>query len=204
MAFFFGDVQAVLPQSGLIGDDGEIEGNFVKVAALGAAPGSGECIKSDFALIEATKGAVVDGALHFIQGFDVGNGETLVGEIMSFGKHQVGMLNRVSYVVVMQGDTYASLTTEFDKMRWELEKYNDVPQGIEPKVGQIVYLQPKRNKAAREYKKHKVVTGETMWSISQKYGVKLNALYKKNCMTPGDEPEAGQEIWLRRKKSAQK
>lgn len=123
---------------------------------------------------------------------------------VSVGKHQVGMLNRVSYVVVVQGDTYTSLTAEFDKMRWELEKYNDVPQGIEPKVGQIVYLQPKRNKAAREYKKHKVVAGETMWSISQKYAVKLNALYKKNRMIPGDEPEKGQEIWLRRKKPAQK
>lgn len=123
---------------------------------------------------------------------------------VSVGKHQEGRQNRVAYVVARQGDSYASLTVEFDKMRWELEKYNDVPQGIEPEVGQIVYLQPKRNKASRVHKKHVVVDGETMWSISQKYAVKLNALYKRNRMTPGDEPEKGQEVWLRKKKPTSK
>lgn len=123
---------------------------------------------------------------------------------LSVGKHQVGMLNRVSYVVARQGDTYAALTAEFDKMRWELEKYNDVPQGIEPEAGQVVYLQPKRNKASREHRTHIVQQGESMWSISQKYAVKLNALYKKNRMTPGDEPETGQKIWLRKKIPASK
>ncbi|HKK59316.1 MAG TPA: glucosaminidase domain-containing protein [Salinivirga sp.] len=118
----------------------------------------------------------------------------------STGKHPVKERNRVEFTVARPGDTYAALTEEFDKMRWELQKYNDVPDGIEPEPGQIIYLQPKRNRAARDHKHHIVEQGETMWYISQKYAVKLRKLYKKNRMEPGAEPQKGDKIWLRRKK----
>ncbi len=119
---------------------------------------------------------------------------------ISSGDHQVQEKNRVSYVVARKGDTYASLTDEFDKMRWELRKYNDVPDGVEPEPGQIVYLQPKRNRAALGKKHYTIKEGETMWYVSQKFAVKLSKLYKKNRMEPGSEPETSQKIWLRRKK----
>ncbi len=119
---------------------------------------------------------------------------------ISNGKHTVQEKNRVSYVVAREGDTYASLTEEFNKMRWELRKYNDVPQGVEPAPGQIIYLQPKRNRAALGNKHYTIKEGETMWYVSQKFAVKLTKLYKKNRMEPGSEPNVGQKIWLRRKK----
>ncbi len=119
---------------------------------------------------------------------------------LSTGNHPVKERNRVEYTVARPGDTFKSLTEEFDKMRWELRKYNDVPEGIEPESGQIIYLQPKRNRAARNNKHHIVEKGETMWYISQKYAVKLRKLYKKNRMEPGAEPQKGEKIWLRRKK----
>ncbi|MFO7862904.1 MAG: glucosaminidase domain-containing protein [Salinivirgaceae bacterium] len=123
-------------------------------------------------------------------------GELVAGS----GKHVVKEQNRVTYVIARQGDTYAAITEEFDKMRWELRKYNDVPEGVEPTPGQLVYLQPKRNRAARGVKKHTVASGETMWHISQKYAVRLSKLYKKNRMDLGDEPSEGDTIWLRRRK----
>ncbi|MDA3865327.1 MAG: glucosaminidase domain-containing protein [Salinivirgaceae bacterium] len=123
-------------------------------------------------------------------------GEVRVGS----SKHEVKEQNRVSYVVAQQGDTYESLTEAFDKMRWELRKYNDAPDGVDPTPGQIVYLQPKRNRADRGQKKHTVAPGETMWHISQKYAVRLSKLYKKNRMELGDEPSEDDTIWLRRRK----
>lgn len=119
---------------------------------------------------------------------------------VSTGKHQIAERNRVEYTVARQGDTFASLTEEFDKMRWELRKYNDVPEGVEPEAGQIIYLQPKRNRASRDHKYYTVKAGETMWYVSQKFAVKLNKLYKKNRMEPGAEPEPGTKLWLRSKK----
>jgi len=65
-------------------------------------------------------------------------------------------------------------------------------------IGDIIYLQPKRNKAIEDY--HKVKTGETMRSISQLYGVKLRKLYKKNRMIIGTQPNVGDQISLRKKR----
>jgi LysM repeat protein len=120
--------------------------------------------------------------------------------IISSGSHPVMERNRVQYTVAKRGDTYESLTAEFDKMRWELRKYNDVPDGIEPEAGQIVYLQPKRNKTSRKHKIHVVSEGETMWFISQKYAVRLIKLYKRNQLDPGAEPDPGTNIYLRGRK----
>jgi LysM repeat protein len=120
--------------------------------------------------------------------------------VISSGTHPVMERNRVQDTIARTGDTYESLTDEFDKMRWELRKYNDVPEGIEPEAGQIVYLQPKRNKAGRKNKIHVVSEGETMWFISQKYAVRLTKLYKRNRLEPGAEPEPGDKIYLRGRK----
>jgi LysM repeat protein len=71
-------------------------------------------------------------------------------------------------------------------------------KGDRIKEGRIIYLQPKKNKASKEF--HNVRPHETMHSISQKYGIKLKALYKKNGMTERSIPGVGQKLWLRKKK----
>ena len=63
-------------------------------------------------------------------------------------------------------------------------------------AGQILYLQPKRDKAEPGKETHIVAEGDTMYSISQKYGVKLKKLYEYNRMSEGERPVAGQNIWL--------
>ena len=42
--------------------------------------------------------------------------------------------------------------------------------------------------------------GDSMWMISQRYGVKLKKLYKRNKMIAGTSPEPGQQIYLRKNK----
>jgi LysM repeat protein len=64
-------------------------------------------------------------------------------------------------------------------------------------AGQIIYLQPKRTKADVGFETHLVREGETMYMISQKYGIKLESLYKLNLMESGTEPAVGKKIKLR-------
>jgi LysM repeat protein len=116
---------------------------------------------------------------------------------ISAGKHQVRTRNRIDYIVVKEGDTFEKLNRELNLLPWELRKYNELDDGAKLHQGQVLYLQPKRNKAARGYKVHKVKEGETMHSISQMYGVKVEELYKKNHMEPGEQPDPGEKIWLR-------
>lgn len=108
--------------------------------------------------------------------------------------------NRIKYIVTKQGDTYQSVTEEMDMMGWQLAKYNDIGKGEKLGSGEILYIQPKRNRASRGNDYHIVKEGQTMHSISQKYGIKLKRLYKKNNMKRGEEPVTGQRLYLRKKK----
>lgn len=113
---------------------------------------------------------------------------------------EVLMNNKVEYVVVQVGDTPETLRQELDLYANELYRYNNLYKGVNLEPGQMIYLQPKRRKAARGNEIHVLKSGETMYDISQIYGVKLDRLYKMNHMTEGAQPVEGTDIYLRRKK----
>lgn len=106
--------------------------------------------------------------------------------------------NRVKYVVAKAGDSYESITDEFGKMSWEIPDYNDLANPDSLVAGQIIYLQPKRNKAELGKNAHTVKEGETMYTISQLYAIKLPRLYLMNDMNPGTRPSVGTVLQLRK------
>lgn len=108
--------------------------------------------------------------------------------------------NRIEYIIAEKGDTWKGLREEFDMFKNELYRYNNVEKSSVPDSGMIVYLQPKRWKAEKGNEQHIMKEEESMWSVSQKYGVKLNCLFRRNGIEPGTEPEAGSILWLRKKK----
>jgi LysM repeat protein len=110
------------------------------------------------------------------------------------------MRNRIDYIIVKEEDTYQSLTRELEMMPYELAQYNEIPRDSKLEKGQVLYLQPKRGKASVEFSYHTVEAGETMYDISQMYGIKLKKLYRLNLMNPGEEPGVNDEIHLRQKR----
>lgn len=110
--------------------------------------------------------------------------------------------NRLQYVVVRDGDTFESLAKEFQLLKRELFRFNDLGEGYGLLPGQVLYLQPKRDRAEQGNDYHITGQGETMHSVSQKYGIRLRNLYEMNRMKEGDEPAAGQRLWLRSVKPA--
>ena len=119
---------------------------------------------------------------------------------ISLNNRKVMIRNRIEYILVKEGDTFHGLTQELDLMPWELPKYNELPQDATLQPGQILYIQPKRNKADVGMEYHTVKDGETLYSVSQLYGIKLSSLYKMNQIEERVAPEPGQKLWLRRKK----
>jgi len=106
--------------------------------------------------------------------------------------------NRIKYIIANKSDTYYGISEEFDLLPWELKKYNELTEGSKIDSGQILYIQPKRNKAEAGKKTHIVKEGETMYYISQLYGIKLDVLYRKNLMEKSSEPEVSQKLQLRK------
>lgn len=105
--------------------------------------------------------------------------------------------NNINFVIVKKGDSLFKIAKEFGVDLRMLYRYNDLNKSDLIHEGDIIYLQPKRKKS-RKVKFHVVKSGETMRDISQMYGVKLKALYKKNNMIQGTEPVKGQEISLKK------
>lgn len=105
--------------------------------------------------------------------------------------------NRVEYIIVRPGDTVENLEKEFQLLGWELKQYNDITGDMKLVPGQTLYLQPKRSKAEPGKYYHTCTAGETMYTISQKYAIKLKRLYELNRMNPGVPVHPGERLWLR-------
>lgn len=119
--------------------------------------------------------------------------------IASGQSRQMYLRNDIRYIRVKEGDTYKTLERILQIRDWQIQKYNDLAKGSPLIPGELIYLQPKRNKSSKkDY--HFVAEGETLRWISQEYGVKLKKLYQYNELSIGEEPAIGQKVWLRKRK----
>lgn len=122
-------------------------------------------------------------------------------QIDPYGRREVKHLNGLEIIYVEGGDTYESIAREFNMKEWEIYFYNDLQKGAEqPIANTLLYLQRKHYIAQKGNDKHVVLPKESMWSISQKYGMKLNRLYHLNRMKAEDKPVVGDPLYLRKRK----
>ena len=110
--------------------------------------------------------------------------------------------NGAKFVLARDKDSYEAIAVDMNLKAKKLYQYNDVNGSINLKEGDVVYIEPKRSSTVEALPLHIAEWGETLWGISQRYGVTLKSLYKYNNMKAGQEPVAGQEVFLRKKKSA--
>jgi len=103
--------------------------------------------------------------------------------------------NRLRMVIARKDDNVYLLARDFDISVTRLLEYNDLQFATALKPGQIVYLESKRRKGAAE--SHRVQKGETLYAISQLYGIKLKLLYKRNDIHEGVEAASGMVLKLR-------
>ena len=112
--------------------------------------------------------------------------------------HQTYIANDLLYIVVRAGDSWKSISQEFDISQKKLRKYNDLYKGYALQVGDILYLEQKNKRADEDHIVHVLRAGESMYSIAQKYGIRLKNLYKLNKMHEDDPtPEVGTILRLR-------
>lgn len=104
-------------------------------------------------------------------------------------------LNDLEGVIAREGDKLESLADLGNISEKRFRKYNDLEYGDKIVPGQLYYLEKKRRKA-RVYE-HVLQPGESLWQVSQQYGVRLKKLRQKNRLTNGEVPKAGRVLWLR-------
>lgn len=112
-------------------------------------------------------------------------------------KHEPYITYGLVYVLAFEGDTYKSIADEFGFKEKDLLKFNEVPEDFPLSVGDIVYFQKKKIRADKPYFEHVVQIGESMHSISQRYGIQVRNLYRMNNKKYEYVPEEGDILKLR-------
>ncbi|MBR4846442.1 MAG: glucosaminidase domain-containing protein [Bacteroidaceae bacterium] len=111
--------------------------------------------------------------------------------------HEPYLANGLLYVIARTGDTFETLSDEFGISARKLRKYNDLYKGYVPQQGDIIYLEKKNRRAHKGYKLHVVKSGDSMYTISQRYGIRLERLYKMNGKSLDYTPTLGEILRLR-------
>jgi len=104
-------------------------------------------------------------------------------------------INGIRGFIASSNDNLSTVTIEHGVTQKKFMKYNEMTAGDEIEEGQVYYLRSKKSKAKVHY--HVVLPGETAWSISQKYGLKVRKLLEKNRMREEKNLDAGMVLWLR-------
>ncbi len=107
---------------------------------------------------------------------------------VSWPPHVVKMYNDNYYTIARRGDTYRMIGQEFDVSYKKLARYNERDRDDVLSEGEIVWLKKKKTKAPKseEGRLYYVKAGDSMYDISQKYGIRLKNLYKLNKLSPAD------------------
>jgi membrane-bound lytic murein transglycosylase D len=104
-------------------------------------------------------------------------------------------MNGIPAIRATAEETTESLALRTGLSISRLKKYNDIGERGEIRAGLYYYLKKKKAKAQVHY--HIVQSGETLWKISQDYGIQLNKLLRKNRMRAVEELKIGRVLWLR-------
>ncbi len=113
--------------------------------------------------------------------------------------HPIRMFNKNYYLKARKGDTFKSIGKEVGISWRKLARYNERDKNDILQEGDIIYLKKKRRKAPKEFKNHPhiVRAGESMYSIAQKYGIRLERLYKMNDLGPEYQIYPGARLKVR-------
>lgn len=102
--------------------------------------------------------------------------------VLYINDHVIYRNNGNYYLIVQPGDNLKAISKETGVSVRRILSYNELPKTYTPVVGDVLYLEKKKRKADKAFKRrpHVVQPGESMYSISQRYGMRLEYLYKLN------------------------
>lgn len=111
---------------------------------------------------------------------------------------QIRMCNGCRYVLARKGDTFETLAEVTGVSRKKLMQFNEVDDTYVLRAGTPVYLEKKKSHVASKQRGqfHEVKEGQSMHTISQLYGVRMQMLYRANSLEPDFMPAVGDLLML--------
>lgn len=97
-------------------------------------------------------------------------------------RHPTKRRHNLNYIMAVIGDTYQDIADEYNMKLSKLLDYNDLPKGsVQPEPGDFVYVNKKHHESQGIHEIYRVKDdGETLWQVSQMFGIQLKSLAKIN------------------------
>lgn len=105
-----------------------------------------------------------------------------------------GRVNGVATIQAIEGDDLRRLVARAGVDLPKFVRWNDMKKSDPVIPGQIYFLGKKRLKGSDDF--HKVSPGESLWTVSQRYGVQLKRLKRYNRLESDIDPATGTMLFL--------
>ena len=112
---------------------------------------------------------------------------------------RVGRTNDVKVVLSRNGESVEDIARRYRLKPEKVADYNErhYPPGVKLPENTRIFIQEKRSKWRGREAEHYVKEGQSMFDISQVYGVCLDKLLERNNLSNGQNPATGERIILR-------
>lgn len=111
--------------------------------------------------------------------------------------HQPLLVNGQRCVRLREGETLKDIAREYGMQLSLLRRFNEVERKFVPPAGTLVYLERKKSRADREHRTYVVKKGDSLWSISQQFGVRIKPLANRNHLSDENPLSVGMTLLLR-------
>lgn len=107
------------------------------------------------------------------------------------------LINDIHCTVLQPGETLASISRKYDISPAQLLKFNELGSEYQVKEGDIVFLDKKKKKYYGAQDVYFAKRGETLYDVSQEFGIQLHQLAKLNNMNDYVRLQEGTRIILK-------
>ena len=111
--------------------------------------------------------------------------------------HQPLLVNNQRCVRIREGETLKDIAREYGMQLSLLRRFNEAERKFTPPAGTNIYLERKKSRADREHRTYVVKKGDSLWSISQQFGIRMNALARRNRLSDDNPLTVGMTLLLR-------
>lgn len=114
---------------------------------------------------------------------------------------RIGRVNDVKVVASREGETLEDVARAYRLNTQKVVDYNDrgYPPGVKLKPNTRIFIQCKSEKWHGRSTEHTIREGQTMFDVSQVYGIRLDKLLEMNGLRRGQEPETNEVVRIRGK-----
>jgi LysM repeat protein len=126
-------------------------------------------------------------------------GETELKQVVVYPAGEF-KINDTQVVFVKKGLSFLGIAKQYDIDLSKIFEFNEKARVDFADKDQLIYLQRKRKTGAHEF--HIVQPGETIYSIAQQEGIRMENLRELNWLKENDEPAIGETLNMRSKSTS--